>query len=123
MSKDLTIKKRTDFLRVAKGVKVVTTSVVLQAALSLCEYKTSPKFGYTATKKIGKAHIRNKAKRRIRAVISQVLADTSKPNVEYVIIARHNTPTYNFEDLKDDITHAIKKANKLLGDKPQCLKS
>lgn len=123
MSKDLTLKKRKDFLRVAKGIKVVTTSIILQAALSLSEEQTCPKFGYTATKKIGKAHIRNKAKRRIRAVISQALSKFAKPNIEYVIIARHNTPTYNFEDLTDDITHAISRANKLLLEKSQCQKS
>ena len=63
----LKLKKRKDFLRVAKqGQKMVTSTVILQAAQSLSAPEQNPKTGFTTTRKIGKAHIRNRARRRMR---------------------------------------------------------
>ena len=69
MTAVLTIKKRKDFLRVAKqGLKMVTSTLILQAAQSLCVPDDCCRIGFTATKKLGKAHIRNRTKRRMRAI-------------------------------------------------------
>ena len=63
----LKLKKRKDFLRVAKqGQKMVTSTVILQAAQSLSAPEQNPKTGFTTTRKIGKAHIRNRARRSAR---------------------------------------------------------
>lgn len=52
----LKLKKRKDFLRVAKqGQKMVTSTVILQAAQSLSAPEQNPKTGFTTTRKIGKA--------------------------------------------------------------------
>ena len=57
MSEVLILKKRKDFVRVAaKGVKVATSTLILQAAQSLSAPEGSCRTGYTTTKKIGKAH-------------------------------------------------------------------
>ena len=72
MTAVLKIKKRKDFLRVAKqGLKMVTSTVILQAAQSLSVSETAPKIGFTTTKKLGKAHIRNRARRRMRAALRE----------------------------------------------------
>lgn len=112
----LTLKNRKDFLRVAKGIKVVTTSIILQATLSLCETENIIRFGYTATKRIGKANIRNRAKRRMRAVVRDVAPELGNNQFEYVIIARFNTAEIEFDTLKRDISYAISKANKIITD-------
>jgi len=111
MVKIFTFKKRKDFLRVAADFHVATRNVVLQAAPSLSD-TDDLWVGYTATKRIGNAVCRNKCKRRLRAVVHEVLCIYALSHIDYVFIARNTTHTCSFEDLKKDIIYAIKKINK-----------
>ena len=114
MSAFLKIKKRKDFVRAAKiGEKVITTSIVLQAAQSLSVSPTAPKFGFTTTKRIGKAHIRNRARRRMRAVVREFQL-LGKDNTEYVLIGRRNTADCDFDILRRDLKYGLNKINRLL---------
>ena len=111
MTAVLTIKKRKDFLRVAQAFYVATHNMVLQAAPSLSE--TDNLFvGYTATKKIGNAVCRNRSKRRLRAIVREVLKTYALPHVDYVFIARNSTATCLYAELKKDTIYAIKRINK-----------
>ena len=115
MSDFLKLKKRREFLRVAqKGEKVVTTSLVLQAARSLSKEKIAPKFGFTTSKKIGHAVVRNKTRRRLRAAVRELYENYTLDNTEYVIIGRYSTATCQFDTLLQDLKYAFKKANKLI---------
>lgn len=114
MTEILVLKKRKDFVRVAKGVVKVTKTAILQAAPSLSDDNTPPKIGYTTTKKIGKAHIRNRTRRRMRAVIRELLPIYGMDNIDYVLIGRHNTHYCPYKELFSDIKWAIKKANSIL---------
>ena len=114
MKKIIVLKKRKDFLRAAKGVRMVVSTAILQAARSLSEEEIPFKIGFTASKKIGKAHIRSRAKRRLRAVVREVFPELALPNVEYVLISRFNTAYCPYQDLKSDIKWALKKTNKIL---------
>ena len=111
MTRIFTFKKRKDFLRVAASFYVATHNMVLQAALSLSQ-DNDFWVGYTATKKVGNAVHRNKSKRRLRAIVREVLVQYGLPYVDYVFIARNTTPYCHFEDLKNDVIYAIKKINK-----------
>jgi len=111
MVKIFTFKKRKDFLRVAKSAYVATHNMVLQAAPSL-SITDDIMVGYTATKKIGNAVIRNKSKRRLRAVVREVLSKYAAPHTDYVFIARNSTSYCNYQELKSDTVYAIKKINK-----------
>ncbi|MBQ8464405.1 MAG: ribonuclease P protein component [Alphaproteobacteria bacterium] len=114
MSAFLKIKKRKDFIRAAKnGQKVVTTSVILQAAQSLSLVPIAPKFGFTTTKKIGHAVVRNRSRRRMRAAVRE-LHSFAVDNTEYVLIGRKNTATCDFAILRRDLKYALDKVNKLL---------
>lgn len=115
MKKILTFKKRKDFLRVAKGLFVATHNMVLQATFSLSNNDVI-NVGYTATKRIGNAVIRNRSKRRLRAVVQECLLDYALPNVDYVLIARLSTHNCDFAELKRDTIYAIKRINKNLID-------
>ena len=121
MTEILVLKKRKDFVRVAKGVSKVTRTAILQAAPSLSATCVPAKIGYTTTKKIGKANVRNKARRRMRAVIRELLPVYGMNNVEYVLIGRHNTHYCPYKDLFSDIKWAIKKVNLMLN--PNCKNS
>lgn len=111
MSKLLTFKKRKDFLRVAAADYVVTHNLVLQAAHSLFDDDII-RVGYTATKKIGGAVVRNRSKRRLRAIARELLPYYAMAHIDYVFIARNSTATCDFTELKKDAIYALKKINK-----------
>ena len=102
-----TIKSRKDFLRIqSTGNKVVTAGFVLQSAINKdCENIT--RFGFTASRKVGSAVLRNKAKRRLRALVQEILIEKGKPGMDYVLVARKTTPTRKFEKLRKDLFWAI----------------
>ncbi len=112
MTKILTFKKRKDFLRVAQGQHVATHNMVLQATRSLFDDENI-RVGYTATKKIGNAVIRSKSKRRLRAIVREVLIPNSLNHIDYVFIARTGTAGCDFRELKKDTIYALKKINKI----------
>ena len=112
------LKKRKDFVRVAsKGLKVVTSGLILQAALSLSVQDDCCHIGYTATKKLGKAHIRNRTKRRLRAAVREVFPQTALSGIDYVLIGRYNTATCDFQKLKDNMQKALEQINALINEK------
>lgn len=115
MSKFLILKKRKDFLRAAKDVTVVFKNVIIQAARPLSGTGEHPaRIGFTATKRLGKAFIRNRTKRRLRAVVCEIYESHTLPNVDYVLIGRFDTCSCPFEDLRREIICAFKKANKTI---------
>ena len=110
--KVLTLKKRKDFLKAAKGYKVVTNGLILQAALSFPETDADCCFvGYTTTKKLGKANIRNFVRRRFRALAQQIMPENALCGVNYVFIGRHNTATLNFKYLHKKAKDALSEIN------------
>ncbi len=114
MEKILHLKKRRDFLRVAKGIRMVVSTTVLQAAPSLCEEEVPFKVGFTTTKKLGHAVVRNRIRRRLRAVARDVFPKFGKNNVEYVLIGRYSTLHCSYKELKSDVKWALKKANAMI---------
>ena len=129
MVKVLILKKRKDFVRAAKGLKMVAPSLILQAAQSLPSLyrKVSDDscfLGFTATKKLGKAFVRNRTKRRLRAAAREIFPTHALAGTDYVIIGRYNTKDVDFKQLKDDMKLALKRLNKLINnEKPQANES
>lgn len=95
---------------------MISRNVMLQAAHILSEDGTHRKarIGFTATKRLGKAHIRNRTKRRLRAVVREIYEKYALNDVDYVLVGRYNTFCCPFEDLKRDVIITFKKANKLI---------
>ena len=111
------LKKRKDFVYVAKsGVSVPTRSIVLQAVFRKQDSQINEaRIGYTTTKKIGKAVIRNRCRRRLRAAAALLFADLALTNADYVLIARYSTEKTDFKNLCKDLSKGLKKINNLLG--------
>lgn len=93
---------------------MVVSTVILQAAPSLSEEKIPFKVGFTTTKKIGKAVVRTRVRRRLRAVVREIFPKYARDNVEYVLIGRYNTANCLYKDLKSDVKWALKKAHAML---------
>lgn len=115
MTEILILKKRKDFIRVAnQGFKMVTSGLILQAARSLSIPEDNAHLGYTVTKKIGKANLRNRTKRRLRAAAREVFPKNALSQFDYVLIGRFNTAEIDFIELKKNMSWALRKINKLL---------
>ena len=112
------LKKRSDFLRLQhNGVKQVMTDFILQACRCPDELPYS-RFGYTASKKIGNAVARNRAKRRMRA-LATLNASAIWAHTDYVLIARKSILHTPFNKLVADMAAALLAVHKKLDKKPQ----
>ena len=110
------LKKRADFLRAARGIRRVEGAVTLETCPTPeAETRTGHlRVGFTASKKIGNAVMRNRAKRRLRAAASQLLPLLGKGGHDYVLVARGTTVARPFPALLSDITTALKAAHRKL---------
>ncbi len=104
------LKKRSEFLYVRDGFYSAKGGVVVQMRKNEASTKGddgSIRMGFTATKKIGNAVIRNRAKRRLREVARTLLPELGMPGYDYVLIARASTTARNWTDLLDDTRKAL----------------
>ncbi len=69
----------------------------------------TPRLGYTASKKVGNAVARNRAKRRLRAAAALVLAEAALPLHDYVLVARQATVDRPWSDLLSDLRQTLKR--------------
>jgi len=104
------LRHRTDFLRAQRGRRVVKPSVTLETIPTPADYMATgaARVGFTATRKIGGAVERNRAKRRLRAAAAQLLPLYGREGSDYVLVARAATLTAPFAQILDDMTAALK---------------
>lgn len=101
------LKRRAEFLRVAAARrKFVTPGAVVQAALRAPADGDHARIGFTATRTVGSAVIRNRARRRLKEAV-RAAAAAAAPGVDYVVIARAGTLTRPFADLVGDVRNAF----------------
>jgi ribonuclease P protein component len=113
------LKKRADFLRAARGIRRVEGAITLETCPTPEGVAQAGRLrvGFTASKKIGNAVARNRAKRRLRAAARQVLPLLGRGGHDYVLVARGTTVARPFPDLLSDITTALKAAHRKLDTK------
>mgnify|MGYP001296455199 CR=1 FL=1 len=101
------IKKRSTFLYVRdKGRSIHSNSFVIQI-LEDNKLNESIAIGYTASKKLGNAVTRNKAKRRMRELARKVISKYGKINFYYVLIAKIPLLKMPFKDLEIELERKI----------------
>ena len=100
------ITKRSDYIRASTGSNKRTSSLHLQKFNRKDE--GIPRYGITATKKIGIAVDRNKAKRRLRHAVKEVLHKLGNKGYDYVVVATKHTNTLPWEVIKSDLEKAFK---------------
>ena len=104
---------RRQFLHVAgTGRKWVAPGLILQVC-PLEEDDTSSdetvvvRVGFTVSRKVGSAVVRNRARRRLRQVAERVIPDQAAGSCDYVLIGRRMTTKRPFEDLVTDLKTAL----------------
>ena len=100
------LKKRSEFLACAQAPSYAKGAVVVQAR-PRGDQNPLIRVGFTATKRIGGAVERNRAKRRMREAARLVLPDYATPGVDYVVIARGGTISRPWPRLLDDVKTAL----------------
>ncbi|WP_269844605.1 ribonuclease P protein component [Alkalicaulis satelles] len=98
---------RRDFLRARDGVRAARPGVVIQALPRSADPHGPARAGFTATRKIGPAVVRNRAKRRLREAARLLLPLHGAPGTDYVFIARAATPDRAWPSLLDDVESAL----------------
>jgi len=79
----------------------------------------SLRFGITVTKKIGNAVMRNRMKRRLRALAREVLPQQGVAGADHVLIGRENGIERDFAALRSELEAALARAAAGKGDPPR----
>jgi ribonuclease P protein component len=104
------LKERADFVAAAAGVKVPAAAFILQALRR--GDSAPPRFGFTATKKIGNAVERNRVRRRLREVVRLSATLHGEAGHDYVLIGRRAALTAPFARMVADFTGALRRAHR-----------
>ncbi len=115
MSGLVRLKTRADFLRVAAGRRrAARPGLVLQAAPQPPGNSSveAVRVGFTASRKVGNAVIRNRAKRRLRAAACEVLGRDGRKGTDYVLIARAGTGERPYAELVGDLAAALRQIDR-----------
>lgn len=108
----LTLARRSDFLRAASARRQGTAGFLLQAR-ARGDDSPAIRVGLTASKKIGNAVLRNRAKRRLRAVSRAVMPGLAHAGWDYVLVARPQvTVVRDYADLLRDLAAALSAVHK-----------
>jgi ribonuclease P protein component len=113
-----TLKKRGEFLRVRGGGRATAVGFVLEGKVRAgvegdSSVPVGARFGFTITKKIGNAVVRNRIRRRLKASLG-TLVHFADPLVDYVVVARLAAADQDFAVLTADLAKALDKVHAAL---------
>jgi len=100
--------RRADFLTVAAGRRrSVAPGLILQTYPQSAA--DAVRVGFTASRKVGNAVARNRARRRLRAAAAELMPAHAAGGHDYVVIARLGTLTRPYDALLADLAAGLKR--------------
>jgi ribonuclease P protein component len=103
-----TITHRSSFVRMnASAARFVVSSFILQMIENPALGQDEMRVGYTVTKKLGGAVVRNRIKRRLREAVRKAVPAHAKPQRDYVFIARSKALECEFSELVREMEFAF----------------
>jgi ribonuclease P protein component len=117
------LKRRADFLRANEGERFHTRAFSLRAAplseaIDPAQTVLAARFGITVTKRIGGAVQRNRIKRRFKEALRLSPDLPARAGRDYVIVAKVEALTADFQALRSELSHAIRKIDRPTRPKP-----
>ncbi|MBP2313492.1 ribonuclease P protein component [Azospirillum soli] len=109
------LKRRPEFLAVAgTRRKHVAPGLILQVRRHDERQRPAPgeppiRLGLTASRKVGNAVVRNRARRRLREAARQILPAHAAPGHDFVLVARADTAERPWTELLGDLSAALKR--------------
>ena len=116
MTAPVVLTRRADFLSANRGTRVARPGFVL---LTRPNEAGVQRFGITVTKKIGNAVVRNRMKRRFRALVREILPDHGLAATDHVLIGREGGIERDFALLREELLAALSRAAAGKGDPPR----
>lgn len=92
------LKRRSEFLAAAKGLRLHTPNFIVQA-VARPESPERVGIGFTVTRKLGKAVVRNRIRRRLREAVRAAADALAAGGLDIVIVARGTALSCPFEEL------------------------
>ena len=115
----LRLKKRSEFLTAAKGARLSRRGFVLQAVRRQPADDKPARVGYTVTKKVGNAVVRNRIKRRLREMARLFGPQHLTSGWDYVLIGKLGALHLSFDALIADFKGSIRDLAKGKTDRPR----
>jgi len=103
---------RRDFLRVQAGRRVAMPGFVLQIAPAP-ESVPAVRVGFTVSRKVGNAVVRNRVRRRLREVVRSVIPAKARPDLDYVLVGRQAAVSRDFAVLCEELVEALRRLKAL----------
>jgi ribonuclease P protein component len=107
----ITLTKRSDFLAANRGKRFPMPGFVLQVR-DRQDDDPALRVGFTVTKKIGNAVVRNRMKRRLRSLARELLPELGIRGADHVLIGRSGGIERDFATLRDELKRALGKATR-----------
>lgn len=116
--------RRSDFLAANRGLRVSRPGFVLLANPNVGASDgegqgRGMRYGITVTKRIGNAVVRNRMKRRFRALLRELLPVQGLPDTDHVLIGREGGIERDFALLRTELMAALTRAAAGKGDPPR----
>ena len=87
---------------------------VLQAAPTPADLSLPiVRVGFTVSRKVGNAVIRNRVRRRLREIARQVIPGQARPDLDYVLVGRQGALERNFAVMRQELVEALKRLKAL----------
>lgn len=107
MSAVPTFKASPDFQRLSRDGRRWSASAFILQYLPK-DPETPAQFGFTASRKVGNAVVRNRAKRRLRELVRLQLKEGALMGFDLVLIARTAAATQDFSTMQADFKRGLK---------------
>jgi ribonuclease P protein component len=105
---------RRDFLRVQAGRRCAMPGFVLQVAPAPADLVLPAiRVGFTVSRKVGNAVVRNRVRRRLREAARMVIPGQARADLDYVLVGRQGAIARDFANLRQELVEALKRLKAL----------
>lgn len=104
------LKRRQDFVAAARACYAAMPGLTVQGRDR--QDDEPARVGFTTTKKLGNAVVRNRIRRRLREVVRLQLDALARPGHDYVVIGRGPALDRPFAELEQDLISALKRLHR-----------